>query len=172
MDSYCVCKALSLSKPRFRNWTELPLFLSLLEREAFESWKALLCYLLSFKLDVACVSLGDVRVFSSATALCGFACCFYKCKLISGGSVASLAEATMDSLLAFVNSASLELVAAVSFCLSSRFWAKAGANVAFSLLCSKLFKLGLRLQFASGSSERATKAGFGLAYFGAVCLLR
>ncbi len=121
LDSYCVCKALSLSKPRFRNWTELPLFLSLLEREAFESWKALLCYLLSFKLDVACVSLGDVRVFSSATALCGFACCFYKCKLISGGSVASLAEATMDSLLAFVNSASLELVAAVSFCLSSRF---------------------------------------------------
>ncbi len=127
-----------------------------------------MCYLLSFRLDFACVSLGDVRVFSSAAALGGFACCYYKCKLVSGWSVVSLAEVTMDSLLAFTNSASLELVAAISFCLSPRFWAKAGANAAFSLLSSKLFKLGLRLQFASALSERATKAGFGSAYFGAV----
>ncbi|XXN13845.1 MAG: hypothetical protein AAI978_00355 [Candidatus Hodgkinia cicadicola] len=151
---------------------ELPIFLSLTNRSLFECWKVCLCYILSFRIDAVCVSLGSIRVFSSAVKLLSSLCWYYKHKLIGGASVANVAELFVaNSLVSVAKAAHLEWLTCFSICSNSILIAKLGLEV-LNLVALCLFNYSFWPSLIACERERISVAITSKRYFKTVFAIR
>ncbi|ATY93506.1 Precorrin-2 C(20)-methyltransferase [Candidatus Hodgkinia cicadicola] len=173
LSKYCICKAFATSKINLNTVKEAPVFMFLNNYELYESWKVCLCCLCLLKANVACVCVGNTKVFSSTIKLFKDACYYHRYRLISGFSIINVARPlAAGGFACFIKRVDLEWFKHFSVCLNFILFLKLSLELSRSIILKivfKLFGLSSRTICVLSSCERVVCANV-YRYFSIVCL--